>query len=96
VVNVAPKKKWRFLQKYWHKGAFFQAGADGSYDVDGADPVYLRDYSAPTGEDKMDKTMLPAVMQVYSMLFVCLRVLIKMHFIISGTCNKGVGHLNIV
>ena len=21
----APKKKWRFLQKYWHKGAFFQA-----------------------------------------------------------------------
>ena len=23
----APKKKWRFLQKYWHKGAFFQARA---------------------------------------------------------------------
>lgn len=25
----APKKKWRFLQKYWHKGAFFQARASG-------------------------------------------------------------------
>ena len=34
----APKKKWRFLQKYWHKGAFFQARASGR-----TRPLHLRD-----------------------------------------------------
>ena len=24
IVDLAPKKKWKFMQKYWHKGAFFQ------------------------------------------------------------------------
>ncbi|XP_010260413.1 PREDICTED: microfibrillar-associated protein 1-like [Nelumbo nucifera] len=54
-----PKQKWRFMQKYYHKGAFFQSDAD-----DRADTIYSRDFSAPTGEDKMDKTILPKVMQV--------------------------------
>ncbi len=47
------KAKWNFLQKYWHKGAFYQ-------DQD----ILQRDYSAPTEADLVDKTMLPKVMQV--------------------------------
>ncbi|XP_057427707.1 uncharacterized protein LOC130720998, partial [Lotus japonicus] len=49
------KKKWRFMQRYYHCGAFFQ---------DQLDTIMLRDFSAPTGQDKMDKTILPSVMQV--------------------------------
>ena len=55
------KEKWKFLQKYWHKGAFFQ---ESSYAQDKVDDVYKRDYSGATGEDKMDKSVLPKVMQV--------------------------------
>ena len=56
-----PKKKWRFLQKYWHKGAFFQSGSDNPYAEEQRDNIFGRDYSAPTGEDKLDKTVLPKV-----------------------------------
>ncbi|GJT77833.1 microfibrillar-associated protein 1-like protein [Tanacetum coccineum] len=62
--NGAPKQKWRFMQKYYHKGAFFQDDPDDTAGTAGADGVYRRDYSSPTGEDKMDKTILPKVMQV--------------------------------
>jgi len=47
------KERWRYLQKYYHKGAFF-----------GDDPILQRDVSAPTGEDLIDKSILPSVMQV--------------------------------
>jgi microfibrillar-associated protein 1 len=47
------KAKWNFLQKYWHKGAFYQ-------DQD----ILARDYNAPTEADRIDKTNLPKVMQV--------------------------------
>lgn len=57
------KQKWRFMQKYYHKGAFFQSDADDTGTV-GGDDIYRRDFSAPTGEDKMDKSILPKVMQV--------------------------------
>lgn len=60
----APKQKWKFMQKYFHKGAFFQSDADDRAGTAGADEIYTRDFSAPTGEDKMDKTILPKVMQV--------------------------------
>ena len=60
----APKKKWRFLQKYWHKGAFFQEASDNPYTDEQAENIFRRDYSNPTGEDKMDKTVLPKIMQV--------------------------------
>ena len=60
----APKKKWRFLQKYWHKGAFFQEASDNPYTDEQAENIFWRDYSNPTGEDKMDKTVLPKIMQV--------------------------------
>ncbi|KAJ8433866.1 hypothetical protein Cgig2_032077 [Carnegiea gigantea] len=59
-----PKQKWRFMQKYYHKGAFFQSDADDLAGTAGSDSIYHRDFSAPTGEDKMDKTILPKVMQV--------------------------------
>ena len=62
--RIQPKEKWRFLQKYWHKGAFFQETSDNPYSRDQVDEVYARDYSAPTGEDKLDKSVLPKVMQV--------------------------------
>ncbi|KAF8054952.1 MFAP1 [Scenedesmus sp. PABB004] len=58
------KAKWRFMQKYWHRGAFFQAEADDARGTAGPDAIYARDFSAPTGEDKFDKEALPAVMQV--------------------------------
>eukprot|EP00951_Prasinocladus_malaysianus_P021867 scaffold181711_cov42-Prasinocladus_malaysianus.AAC.2 len=65
-IQVRPEKnkqKWSFMQKYWHKGAYFQEASDGK-DQTGVDNIFRRDFSAPTGEDKMDKTMLPKVMQV--------------------------------
>ena len=60
----APKQKWRFMQKYYHKGAFFQSNPDDRSATAGSDGIFHRDFSAPTGEDKMDKTILPKVMQV--------------------------------
>ncbi|KAF3591995.1 hypothetical protein DY000_02024010 [Brassica cretica] len=54
-----PKKKWKFMQRYYHKGAYFQE--QGS---DETDDIYQRDYSAPTGVDKLDKSILREVMQV--------------------------------
>ncbi|KAH0464363.1 hypothetical protein IEQ34_007149 [Dendrobium chrysotoxum] len=58
------KQKWKFMQKYFHKGAFFQSDADDHATTAGTDAIYRRDFSSPTGEDKMDKTILPKVMQV--------------------------------
>ncbi|CAI9109913.1 OLC1v1009841C1 [Oldenlandia corymbosa var. corymbosa] len=59
----AGKSKWNFMQKYFHKGAFFQADADDRAGTAGTDNIYSRDFSAPTGQDKMDKTILPKVKQ---------------------------------
>lgn len=58
------KKKWKFMQKYFHKGAFFQAPPDETAASTGTHDLFHRDFSAPTGEDKLDKTILPKVMQV--------------------------------
>ena len=58
------KKKWKFMQKYFHKGAFFQTPADDRVGTEGGYDIFRRDFSAPTGEDKLDKTILPKVMQV--------------------------------
>ncbi|KAL1825709.1 hypothetical protein ACET3Z_012487 [Daucus carota] len=58
------KQKWRFMQKYYHKGAFYQTDSDDRSSTAGSDNLFYRDFSAPTGEDKMDKSILPKVMQV--------------------------------
>ena len=66
--HLGNKQKWRFLQKYWHKGAYFQDASDNAFIADRADDIFDRDYSMPTGEDKLDKTVLPKVGQVMHML----------------------------
>ena len=58
------KPKMAFMQKYYHKGAFFQESADDAFGTAGSDEIYKRDFSAPTAEEKFDKSILPAAMQV--------------------------------
>ncbi|VVA99602.1 unnamed protein product [Arabis nemorensis] len=41
------------MQRYYHKGAFFQE-----------DDIFQRDFSAPTGEDKLDISKLHKILQV--------------------------------
>lgn len=51
-----PQSQMRFMQKYYHKGAFF---------MDEQEPLYQRDYAQATGEDAhANKEMLPEVKQV--------------------------------
>lgn len=59
------KQKLNFMQKYYHKGAYFQedpddpGGTAGTHDI-----IHERDYNEATGEDKFDKSILPRPMQV--------------------------------
>lgn len=52
-------KQFNFLQKYYHRGGFFQDKA-----VAGDEPLYLRDYHEPLEEEKYDKNLLPKAMQL--------------------------------
>lgn len=52
-------KNFGFLQKYYHRGAFFQDKART-----GEEPLYLRDVHEPLEEEKFDKQALPAAMQL--------------------------------
>lgn len=55
LTNQMSKGKYKFLQKYYHRGAFY---------MDEEDTRLRRDVTAPTLEDHFDKTVLPKVMQV--------------------------------
>ena len=56
------KPKWKFLQKYYHKGVFYM---DSSSMKDPQNDVRAKDYAAePTLEDRVDKEKLPEVLQV--------------------------------
>ncbi|KAL8270860.1 hypothetical protein Esti_005231 [Eimeria stiedai] len=61
--KMQPKReirhKYHFMQKYYHRGAFFQDLARS-----GEEPIYLRDFNAPVGEDAVDKKNLPKVLQL--------------------------------
>eukprot|EP00930_Biecheleria_cincta_P054980 TRINITY_DN41353_c0_g1_i1.p1 TRINITY_DN41353_c0_g1~~TRINITY_DN41353_c0_g1_i1.p1 ORF type:complete len:473 (+),score=167.93 TRINITY_DN41353_c0_g1_i1:146-1564(+) len=52
-------KQFNFMQKYYHRGGFFQDKA-----TEGAEPLYLRDYHEPLEEEKYDKSLLPKAMQL--------------------------------
>jgi len=61
------KAKWKYLQKYYHKGVFYmdedsiqKAKAKSGKDED----VRLKEYNEPTLEDKFDREKLPEVLQV--------------------------------
>lgn len=52
-------KQFNFLQKYYHRGGFFQDKART-----GEEPIYLRDYHEPTAEETFNKELLPKAMQL--------------------------------
>ena len=53
--QAQPQTQYRYLQKYYHKGAFFQ---------DAYGELMARDYAAPTANDTANKDALPEHMQV--------------------------------
>lgn len=55
----ADVKQFNFLQKYYHRGGFFQDKA-----ASGEEALYLRDYHEPLEEEKYDKQLLPKAMQL--------------------------------
>ncbi|KAF1332117.1 Microfibrillar-associated protein 1, partial [Globisporangium splendens] len=54
------KSKWKFMQKYHHKGVFYVDETS----IRDKDDVRNRDIAGATLEDKFNKEMLPKVMQV--------------------------------
>ena len=55
--NKKEQVAYKFMQRFYHKGAFFRDEQEGK-----DNPLFARDYNMPVGEDKMDKSVLPAVL----------------------------------
>jgi microfibrillar-associated protein 1 len=53
--EATAKSQYKFLQKYYHKGAFYQEEHKD---------LLERDYAQVTGADRSDKDVLPEFMQV--------------------------------
>ncbi|EOD30301.1 hypothetical protein EMIHUDRAFT_123153 [Emiliania huxleyi CCMP1516] len=66
------KEQWKFLQRYYHKGAYFQDEDETGNAKMG--PVMSQDFGAATGRDAVgDKAAMPAPMQaVCSLLYALL------------------------
>ncbi len=52
------KSKIKFLQKYYHKGAFFQDEA-----INNSEHIYNRDFNLPTWEDSIERNGLPKILE---------------------------------
>ncbi len=52
------KSKLKYLQKYYHKGAFFSNERQ-----ENMEHILNRDYNLPTWEDKIDRSNLPKILQ---------------------------------
>lgn len=55
------KVAYGFMQKYYHVGAFRPHSHTGQLSAED-EALLSRDYNLPTGEDKMDKSVLPGVL----------------------------------
>ena len=65
ILQEKQKKNYGFLQKYYHRGAFFQTEAEWKGEAAPlAGLAAEMDFSAPTGADRVDKSKLPEVLQV--------------------------------
>jgi microfibrillar-associated protein 1 len=52
------KSKINFLQRFYHKGSFFQHESQGNLDH-----IFNRDYNMPIAEEKRDLSVLPQILQ---------------------------------
>jgi microfibrillar-associated protein 1 len=55
------EEKWGFMQKYYHRGAFFQDTNDEGTGM--AEPLYQRDIGGKTGQDNFNIAAMPKVLQ---------------------------------
>lgn len=62
--DLKVKSKMKFMQKYYHKGAFFNAEADDKMATTGTFDILNRDFSEAVGGDRVDKSSLPSVLHV--------------------------------
>lgn len=62
ITNQAVKGEYKFLQKYYHRGAFYLVNKYFIQDTE--EDVFKQNFAEPTLEDKFDKSVLPKVLQV--------------------------------
>ena len=59
------KSKMRFMQKYYHKGAFFQDAGDDEFATTEKAEIFNRDFNEATNAEKgVDRTTVPEAMRL--------------------------------